>query len=139
MIQQHRKGAIHAGARRTHPLTNVIIGAAIEVQSTLGPGLLETVYENCLAYELRERGYVVEQQKSLPLVYKEVRMDCGYRLDLLINEAVIVEVKAVEELAPVHHAQLLSYLRLANLRVGLLINFHAMPLREGIKRVVNKL
>lgn len=120
-------------------LTNVIIGAAIEVQSALGPGLLEAVYESCLAYELRERGYAVEQQKPLPLVYKEVQMECGYRLDLLINEAVIVEVKAVEELAPVHRVQLLSYLRLAHLRVGLLINFHAMPLYQGIKRLVNNL
>ncbi|HEX6798364.1 MAG TPA: GxxExxY protein [Ktedonobacterales bacterium] len=120
-------------------VTNVIIGAAIEVQSALGPGLLEAVYENCLAHELRERGYAVEQQKPLPLVYKEVQMECGYRLDLLVNEAVIVEVKAVEELAPVHRVQLLSYLRLAHLRVGLLINFHAMPLHHGIKRLVNNL
>lgn len=118
-------------------ITEAIIGAAIEVHRALGPGLLESAYVTCLVYELRERGFNVLQEVPLPLIYKEVKLDCGYRLDLLVNEAVIVEVKSVESLAPIHEAQLLSYLRLANRKIGLLINFNVKILKYGIKRLAN--
>ena len=103
----------------------------------IGPGLLESAYEACLAFELRARGFRVEQQKPLPVVYKQVKLDCGYRLDLVVNELVIVEIKAVEKLNSVHEAQLLSYLRLLNCRVGQLLNFHCTMLKHGIRRIVN--
>lgn len=118
-------------------ITEAIIGAAIEVHRALGPGLLESAYVTCLINELRERGFKVLQEVPLPLIYKEVRLDCGYRLDLLVNDAVIVEVKSVESLAPVHETQLLSYLRLADCKVGLLINFNVKLLKQGIKRLAN--
>ncbi|HLF04401.1 MAG TPA: GxxExxY protein [Dehalococcoidia bacterium] len=118
-------------------VTAAIIGAAIEVHRTLGPGLLESAYEACLAYELLERGLKVEQQKPLPLVYKEVTLDCGYRLDLLVENAVIVEIKAVDRAQPIHQAQLLSYLKLSGCEVGLLINFNVTVLKEGIHRLIN--
>lgn len=116
-------------------ITGDIIGAAIEVHKSLGPGLLESAYEACLAYELEKRGIQVEQQKALPLAYKEVRLDCGYRLDLLVENTVIVEIKAVDELAPIHSAQLLTYLRLSGCKVGLLINFNVPVLKQGIRRL----
>ena len=97
-------------------ITRRIIGAAIEVHRRIGPGLLESAYEACLAYELRQMGFNIEQQKSLPLLYKDVRLDCGYRLDLVVDDAVVVEIKAVEQLAPIYDAQLLSYLRLSQKR-----------------------
>jgi GxxExxY protein len=118
-------------------ITEAIIGAAIEVHRALGPGLLESAYVTCLVYELRERGLKVLQEVPLPLVYKEVKLDCGYRLDLVVNDAVIVEVKSVESLAPIHEAQLLSYLKLADCKVGLLINFNVKMLKHGIKRLAN--
>jgi len=118
-------------------ITEAIIGAAIDVHRVLGPGLLESAYQACLAFELVERGYKVEPQKPLPLIYKSVQLDCGYRLDLLVNDAVIVEIKAVDELAPIHEAQLLSYLRLSGCKVGLLINFNVKLLKHGIKRLVS--
>ena len=118
-------------------ITEAIIGAAIEVHRVLGPGLLESAYVTCLVYELRERGFKVLQEVPLPLIYKEVKLDCGYRLDLLVNDAVIVEVKSVESLAPIHEAQLLSYLKLADCKVGLLINFNVKLLKHGIKRLAN--
>lgn len=118
-------------------ITEAIIGAAIEVHRALGPGLLESAYVTCLVYELRERGFKVLQEVPLPLVYKEVKLDCGYRLDLLVNDAVIVEVKSVESLAPIHEAQLLSYLKLADCKIGLLINFNVKMLKQGIKRLAN--
>jgi len=118
-------------------ITESIIGAAIEVHRALRPGLLESAYEACLAFELVERGLKVEQQKPLPVVYRDVRLDCGYRLDLLVEEKVIVEIKAVDRLAPIHQAQLLSYLRLSGCKVGLLINFNVKVLKDGIRRVVN--
>lgn len=117
-------------------LTGAIVGAAIDVHKALGPGLLESAYEACLVYELTERGLAVEQQKPLPLVYKTVRLDCGYRLDLLVEKAVIVEIKAVDELAPIHTAQMLSYLRLSGCPVGLLINFNIEVLKHGIRRII---
>jgi len=122
---------------RLNRITESIIGAAIEVHRALGPGLLESAYEECLTFELVQRGLKVEQQKPLPVVYREVKLDCGYRLDLLVEEAVIVEVKAVDRLAPIHQAQLLSYLRLSGCKVGLLINFNVKVLKDGIRRVVN--
>ena len=124
-------------AERLDRITQAIIGAAIEVHRALGPGLLESAYEACLAFELTQRGLKVEQQKPLPVVYKNVKLDCGYRLDLLVEEAVIVEIKSVDRLAPIHQAQLLSYLRLSGHSVGLLINFNVQVLKNGIRRVVN--
>jgi GxxExxY protein len=117
-------------------LTETIIGAAIEVHRALGPGLLESAYEACLAFELAQRGLKFEKQKPLPLVYKQVRLDCGYKLDLLVEGAVIVELKAVDRLIPIHQAQLLSYLKLTGCKVGLLINFNTRVLKDGIQRVV---
>jgi GxxExxY protein len=128
-----------AEKERLNGITEGIIGAAIEVHRALGPGLLESAYEGCLAFELAERGFKVERQKALPIFYKSVRIDCGYRLDLLVEESVIVEIKAVAAFAPIHKAQLLSYLRLSRCKVGLLINFNVEVLRDGIKRLVNGL
>ena len=127
------------GAENWNAVTNKIIGAAMRVHSALGPGLLESAYEACMAYELAREGLRFEQQKALPLVYREVRLDCGYRLDLLVEGKVIVEIKSVDTLAPIHTAQLLSYLRLADCRVGLLLNFNSRSLKNGIRRVVNEL
>jgi GxxExxY protein len=118
-------------------ITEQIIGAAMDVHRVIGPGLLESAYEACLAFELRERGFRVEQQKSLPVIYKQVKIDGGYRLDMVVNDLVIVEVKAVEKLTAVHEAQLPSYLRLLNCWVGLLLNFHCTMLKLGIRRIVN--
>jgi len=120
-------------------LTERIIGAAIQVHRELGPGILESAYEACLAYELKQRGMKVESQKALPLKYRDVVLDCGYRVDLLVDERVIVEIKVLEALQPVHKAQLLSYLRLSGCKVGLLINFNVDVLKRGIHRVVNGL
>lgn len=118
-------------------ITHAIIGAAIDVHKALGPGLLESAYEACLEFELLERGFTVERQKSLPLAYKAVQLECGYRLDLLVEGAVIVEIKAVDELAPIHAAQLMSYLKLTGCKVGLLINFNVTALKNGIRRLAN--
>ena len=118
------------------PLTHEIIGAAIEVHRELGPGLLESAYEQCLAFELGERDLEVERQVELPLEYKGMRLEEGYRVDLLVEQKVIVELKTVEAILPVHEAQLLSYMRLADKQVGLLMNFHVSKLRDGIKRFV---
>ena len=124
-------------ADQLNAITEQIIGAAMEVHRALGPGLLESAYEACLVFELRQRGFHVEQQKPLPITYKDVKLDCGYRLDLVVAESVILEIKAVEKLNTVHEAQLLSYLKLANCRVGLLLNFHCTMLKNGIRRLVN--
>lgn len=118
-------------------ITHKIIGGAIEVHRALGPGLLESAYEACLAFELAERGLKIEQQKPLPVVYKDVQLECGYRLDLLVEDAVIVELKSVSELAPIHKAQVISYLRLSGCNVGLLINFNVEVLKDGVRRLVN--
>ena len=117
-------------------VTSAIIGAAMKVHSALGPGLLEKAYETCLAHDLRKAGFKVEQQVELPVVYDGVRIDLGYRIDLFVNDCVIVEVKCVEKFAAVHEAQLISYLRLGKKNVGLLINFHVRHLKDGIKRFV---
>jgi GxxExxY protein len=118
-------------------ITEKIIGCAIEVHKVLGPGLLESAYEECLCYELFQLGLKFERQVDLPIVYKGVRLDCGYRMDLVVENQVIVEIKAVEKLLPIHEAQLLSYLKLDNKSVGLLLNFHSTILKNGLKRIVN--
>lgn len=120
-------------------LSKIIIGAAIEVHKHLGSGLLESSYEHCLVYELRLTGLDVKQQLALPIVYKQVRLDAGYRIDLLVEDTVIVEIKAVDALADIHTAQVLTYLKLKDLKLGLLINFNTALLKDGIKRIVNNL
>ena len=122
---------------RLDQITDRIIGAAVDVHRALGPGLLESAYEACLAFELAERGLKIEQQKPLPVVYRKVKLNCGYRLDILVENSVIVEIKVVERLAPIHKAQLLSYLKLSSCKVGLIINFNVKVLKDGIVRVVN--
>ncbi len=125
-----------SNSNEANALTQQIIGAAIEVHRALGPGLLESAYEACLCRELSLRQIPFECQKQLPVSYKGIEVDCGYRLDLLVDGAVPVELKAVEQLLPVHEAQVLSYLRLGGWQVGLLVNFHVPVLKQGIKRIV---
>jgi GxxExxY protein len=117
-------------------ITNDIIGAAIEVHKHLGPGLLESAYEECLAYELKLKGYNIERQKPVPIIYKEVKLDYGYRIDILVDDQVIIELKSIEAFAPVHEAQILTYMKFANKEIGLLINFNVTLLKNGIKRYV---
>jgi GxxExxY protein len=118
------------------PLTRSIIGFAIEVHRQLGPGLLESAYEECLCYELRHCGLSFRRQVPLPVVYKAMRLDCGYRIDLVVEERVIIELKTVERLIPIHEAQLLTYLKLSGMRTGLLLNFNSPILKDGIRRMV---
>ena len=118
-------------------LTGRIIGAAIEVHKALGPGLLESAYEECLCRELSLRGFSYERQKEVPVTYKGVRLDCGYRLDIVVSESVILELKACDRLERIHQAQLLTYLKLTGIKYGLLINFNVSVLKDGIKRMVN--
>jgi len=120
-------------------ITDAIIGAAIAVHRELGPGLLESAYEACLTHELTQQGLKVERQKPMPVTYKGLRLDCGYRLDMLVEEKVVVEVKSVKKFDAVHEAQLLSYLRLSGCKAGLILNFNVPLLRDGIKRMVNSL
>jgi len=122
--------------KEINKITGAIIGAAMDVHRELGPGLLESAYEACLFYELTRNGLAVERQKELPVTYKSVKVDCGYRIDLLIEKKVIVELKAVEKLMPIHEAQLLSYLKLSGCKIGLLINFNTKLLKNGIRRLV---
>lgn len=122
---------------RLNKITETIIGVAIGIHKALGPGLLESAYEACMVYDLIQSGLKVEQQKPLPVIYREVKLECGYRLDLLIESEVIVEIKSVEKLLPIHKAQLMSYLKLSDCKVGLLINFNVEVLKDGIQRVVN--
>jgi GxxExxY protein len=126
-------------AGELNQLTERILGAAISVHREIGPGMLEAAYEACLAYELEQDGLLVERQKPLPLTYRGVTLDCGYRVDFLVDERVIVEVKSVEKIRHVHKAQLLSYVRMFGCQVGLLLNFNAEVLKDGIHRVVNGL
>ena len=118
-------------------ISSKIIGAAIEVHKQLGPGLLESTYETCLAYELKQMELDVKQQQALPVVYKEVKLDAGYRIDLLVENKVIVEIKSVDALADIHTAQLLTYLKLKDLKLGLLINFNSVRVVDGLKRILN--
>lgn len=118
-------------------ISNLIIGKAIEVHKSLGPGLLESAYKECLFYELNAAGLFVEKEKPLPIIYKSVRLDHGYRIDLLVNKKVVIEIKTVEAFTDVHLAQTLTYLKLGNYKLGILINFHVIMLKNGIKRVIN--
>ncbi|MFN6962595.1 MAG: GxxExxY protein [Pyrinomonadaceae bacterium] len=125
-------------AERLDAITEKVIGAAIAVHRALGPGLLESAYEECLCYELSETGLDLKRQVALPVVYKGIRLDCGYRMDILVEDKIVVEVKAVDRIIPVHEAQLLSYLKLGGRPVGLLMNFHVPVLKDGLKRIVNR-
>lgn len=118
-------------------ITETIIGCSIKVHAALGPGLLESAYQQCLFYELKKAGLKVEKEKPLPVIYEEVELDCGYRLDFMVENRVIVELKSVEALNEIHLAQMLTYLKLAECEVGLLINFNVTQLVKGIKRVIN--
>lgn len=120
-------------------ISNEVIGSAIEVHRNLGPGLLESAYEECLCYEFERRGIRYERQKSLPITYKDTKLDCGYRLDVVVNDLVILELKAIDQIQPIHSAQVLTYLKLSNLKLGILINFNVTVLKNGIKRIVNEL
>lgn len=120
-------------------LSNIIIGCGIKVHSALGPGLLESAYEECLFYELIKNNLYVEKQKPLPLIYEDIHLDAGYRVDLFVEKKLIIEVKSVESLCDIHLAQILTYLRLSNCKLGLLLNFNTVHFKDGIKRVVNNL
>ena len=120
----------------TNDLTGQIIGAAIEVHKVVGPGLLESAYEECLCHELSNRGLSFERQQKLPITYKAVHLDCGYRLDFFVADQVIVEVKAVENILPIHEAQVLTYLKMSGRQVGLLINFNVPVLKDGLRRFI---
>jgi GxxExxY protein len=115
-------------------LTSKIIGCAINVHRILGPGLLESAYEECLSFELGQAGLLYERQKSVPVVFKDIKLECGYRIDILMENSVIIELKSVDQLAPIHEAQILTYLKLSGKRIGLLINFNVTVLKNGIKR-----
>ena len=119
-------------------ISKIVFESALKVHKVLGPGLLESAYEECLFYELKKSNLKVEKQKALPLIYEEVKLDVGYRIDMIIEDKFIVEVKSVEALTDVHLAQLLTYLRLSDCRLGLLINFNVKLLKEGVRRVINK-
>jgi GxxExxY protein len=127
-----------ATAAELNGISEGVIGAAIEVHSHLGPGLLESSYEACLEYELLQRGFAVVRQLGLPVVYKGVSVECGYRIDLVVNDAVILELKAVDHLEPIHTAQLLTYLKLSNCRLGLIMNFNVKRMVDRVKRVVHE-
>jgi len=118
-------------------ISSIIIGCAIEIHKQLGPGLLESAYKECLHYELRQAGLKVQKEKPMPIVYKEVKLDHGYRIDLLVEEKVVIEIKTVEAFNDVHIAQILTYLRLGEYKLGLLLNFHTTTLKSGINRVIN--
>jgi GxxExxY protein len=118
---------------------DALLGAVMKVHSVLGPGLLESAYETCLVHELGQRGLDVKRQVALPLIYDGIKLDAGYRLDLLINDRIIVELKSVDKFLPIHTAQLLSYLKLSGLKLGYLLNFNVVHMREGIKRIANGL
>ena len=118
-------------------LSNIIHGCAIEVHKQLGPGLLESAYQECLYHELINSGLSVVKEKPMPIVYKDVKLDHGYRIDLLVNNKVVIEIKTVEMFTDVHTAQVLTYLRLGNFKLGLLLNFHVLTLKSGIKRIIN--
>jgi len=118
-------------------IANKIIGSAIEVHKALGPGLLESAYQECLFYKLQKNGLIVQKEKPMPLVFEEVKLECGYRIDILVENKVVVEIKSVESLNDVHLAQILTYIKLGNYKLGLLINFNVALLKEGIRRVIN--
>lgn len=119
-------------------LTSSVIESAIKVHKVLGPGLLESSYKECLAYELNKKGLFVEKEKPVPLIYEEVKLECGYRLDLLVDNRLILEIKSVDAIADIHIAQTLTYMKLKNKKFGLLFNFNVVLLKDGIKRLINK-
>jgi GxxExxY protein len=118
----------------TNQITEIIIGCAINVHKCLGPGLLESAYEECLVFELKNAGLIIERQKSIPVIYKEIKLDCGYRIDILVENTVLIELKTVDAFNPVHEAQILTYMKFAEKRTGLLINFNVSLLKNGLKR-----
>jgi len=118
-------------------IANKVIGCAIEVHKALGPGLLESAYQECLYYKLQQEGLVVEKEKLMPLIFEDVKLECGYRIDLLIESKVVIELKSVESITDVHLAQTLTYMKLGNYKLGLLINFNVVLLKHGIKRIIN--
>lgn len=120
-------------------LSNKIIGLSIGIHQSLGPGLLESAYKECLYYRLKKEGYYVEKEKPMPLVYEEVKLECGYRIDILVEKKVVIEIKSVDALNEVHLAQTLTYMKLGNYKLGLLINFNVSLLKDGIKRIVNRI
>jgi GxxExxY protein len=120
-------------------LSNEIIGIAIGVHQSLGPGLLESAFKECLYYQMQRHGLIVEKEKPMPLIYEEVRLDCGYRIDLLVENKVVIEIKSVEALNEVHFAQTLTYMKLGDYKLGLLINFNVSLLKNGIKRIANRI
>jgi GxxExxY protein len=120
-------------------LSRIIIGMAIDVHRSLGPGLLESVYKECLFYELKKAGFLCVKEKPVPLIYEGIILDCGYRIDILVEDKVVVEIKSVDQIAKVHLAQILTYLRIGHYKLGLLINFKMILLKDGIRRVVNDL
>ena len=124
---------------KENELSHVVIGLALEVHTALGPGLLERSYQECLYHKISKAGIIVEKQKAIPLVFEEVRLECGYRLDLLVENKLVVEIKSVLEMNEIYFAQTLTYLRLGNYKLGLLINFNVLHLKDGIRRVVNRL
>ena len=124
---------------KENELSHFVIGIAIDVHNALGPGLLESAYQECLYYKLKKEGLKVDKEKAIPLLFEEVKLDCGYRIDLLVEEKLVIEIKSVEALNDIHLAQTLTYLKLGNYKLGLLINFNVTLLKHGIKRVVNGL
>ncbi len=118
------------------PLTNLVVGCGIEVHRVLGPGLLESAYEECFCYELQQIGIEYQRQVSIPVEYKSIKLECGYRADLIVDDKLVIEVKAVEKIKPIHEAQLLTYLKLTGIKTGLLINFNVPLLKDGVKRLV---
>jgi len=127
----------HMNEKTENELSNIIKGCTIEVHKQLGPGLLESAYQECLFYELTHQGLNVIKEKPMPVIYKDVKLDHGYRIDLLVNNKVVIEIKTVEVFTDVHTAQVLTYLKLGNYKLGLLLNFHVTTLKKGIKRVIN--
>ena len=117
-------------------LSNKIIGCAIEVHKSLGPGLLESVYEECLSYELMQNNLSIERQKAVPVIFKEVKLDCGYRIDILVENKIILELKSIDAIHPIHEAQILTYMKFAEKKIGLLINFNVTKLKNGLRRFV---
>ena len=120
-------------------LSNKIIGVAIKIHNSLGPGLLESAYKECLYYRLNKEGLFVEKEKPMPLVYEDVKLDCGYRIDILVERKVVIEIKSVDALNEVHFAQTLTYMKLGSYKLGLLINFNVFMLKDGIRRIVNQI
>jgi GxxExxY protein len=120
-------------------LSKIIVNACFQIHTELGPGLFESVYEECLYYELIQQGLLVERQKELPVIYKEIKMEIGFRTDLIVERKVLIEIKSLEGIAPVHHKQVITYLRLTGLKLGLLINFNEALIKNGIQRIVNGL